>query len=57
MRCNYCDWQRLKAKGYKIATAQERMKLNSCLSGGVVVVDEKGEFVAWFMSLPNHCCC
>lgn len=27
------------------------------MGAGVVIVNKAGEFVAWFMKLPNHCCC
>lgn len=59
--CNYCTWQRLKERGYRIATPKERLvwdKPGQPLSGtGVVIVSQKGKFARWFMELPNHCCC
>ena len=57
--CNYCRWQRYKAKGYRIATREEAQKEfgESGGGGGVVVVNKDGEFVAWFMELPERCCC
>lgn len=60
-RCNYCDWQSMKRRGHRIATPEERVKLDKgvhkMFRSGVVVVDQKGKFVAWFMELPDHCCC
>ena len=60
-RCNYCRWERMKRDKYRIATSEERRRLweeqGNITDGGVVVVNEKGEFAAWFMELPKRCCC
>lgn len=57
-RCNFCDWKRLEKKGYRIATKDDLEKMKEKgFEGGVVMVNQQGEFACWFMSLPKHCCC
>ena len=67
--CNYCTWQRLKRRGYRKATSEERKRMwdsdvskedqgvATLCSGGFVYVDKNGKFAGWFMELPDHCCC
>ena len=65
--CNYCTYRRYLVKGYRKATAKERKKLWDDKKGtkeftqefgtGVIIVNQAGEFVSWFMELPSHCCC
>ncbi len=65
--CNFCRWERMKKirKDYHIASAKERMVLDShknkrfenTFGPGVTIVNEHGEFVAWFMELPDCCVC
>jgi hypothetical protein len=61
-RCNYCDWQDMKRRGYKKATAEQRREVwdkkgEPYTGAGVVIVDRAGKFAAWFMSLSDHCVC
>jgi hypothetical protein len=64
--CNFCRWQSMKRRGdVKIANRTERKKawhaeddFNKSFGPGVVVINkETGEFVSWFMELPERCCC
>ncbi len=59
--CNYCNWQRYKKLGHRIARGAERKKVwttDGVLEPrGVVVIDKQGKFVCWFAELPKHCCC
>ncbi|MBU0598719.1 hypothetical protein KKF61_07105 [Patescibacteria group bacterium] len=55
-RCNYCTFQSIKNKARKnkqkvIVKPDLKYKL-----GGVNVY-VNGKFMAWFMELPEHCCC
>ncbi len=49
--CNFCTWRKMSKRGYRIDPDAKN------INGGVTVVNENGEFVAWFMALPDHCCC
>jgi len=62
--CNWCHWQRMKKKGYKIATREEAKKawkssddFNKAFGHGVTILDADGNFACWFMELPERCCC
>lgn len=65
--CNYCSYRSMKRQGCRKATMKERKRLwdreaakegfMQQMGAGVVIVNKAGEFVAWFMKLPNHCCC
>lgn len=69
--CNYCKWHAMKGarKGYRIAQASERAKVwdnaeqrkggkfSQTFGSGVVIVDREGNFVCWFMELPERCAC
>lgn len=54
----------MKKRGCRIATEEERKTLweaedrfTAAFGPGVVMVDKDGKLAAWFMELPDHCCC
>lgn len=56
--CNYCNMEAIKARAKKVDRKVEvrPAKEDVCYLGGTdVFVD--GKFVAWFMTLPDYCCC
>ena len=62
--CNFCNWQRMKKRGCKRATAAQRKRIwddgkafNAAFGPGVLIVDKEGKFACWFMELSDHCCC
>jgi hypothetical protein len=60
IECNYCTWQYLKSKGYRLATEDDlvRLKLTSAKARKLVfVVTPGGKEVCCFRELPDHCCC
>jgi hypothetical protein len=36
---------------------EKNEKFDSAMGAGVVIVDKDGNFAAWFMELPDRCCC
>jgi len=61
--CNYCNLKRIKAraknehKKVKVVPVSYggKLKTFSYMGGVDVLIDNKK--VAWFMELPDHCCC
>jgi hypothetical protein len=58
--CNYCNYKDIKRR-YK---GQDILKVPGWHKGVDILVVPKGEepdrekhFIAWFMELPDHCCC
>jgi len=63
-QCNFCTFRAMKRRGCHSASRAEREalwekneKFDSALGAGVVIVDKDGNFAAWFMELPDRCCC
>jgi len=61
--CNYCSLRRIKTqarkdgKRVKVTAALYEGELRKFVVQGGVDVFVDGKKVAWFMELPNHCCC
>jgi len=61
--CNYCSLRAIKArakkegKKVKVKPATYEGELRKFAFQGGVDIFVDGKKVAWFMELPNHCCC
>ncbi len=60
--CNYCNLKRIKARARKEHkkveikfASYEGIEEYKAMGGVDVFLD--GKEVAWFMELPDHCCC
>jgi hypothetical protein len=71
-KCNYCDLKsirrRARARGekivvvgqtaYRIPKSMSKRDFMKLPTGSVDARTGKGKyFVAWFMAIPDHCCC
>lgn len=52
--CNYCSWRRMRRLNPDLRL---RPAPREHWPDAVEVVDENGEFKAWFAELPDHCVC
>ena len=52
--CNYCSFKTIKSQAR--ADNKTLTTMNNINHGGVDVY-VNGEWVCWFMELPNYCCC